>query len=325
MKVLFINRSRNYGGFSVEELFQTIQVELEKKGVSVLNYEYDNNKPVKSNVDKILNYDVNVFHITSSLPNLIRYLDKNKTVFTVHDINRYLFNLKGIRKMAYKWYYLQPLKKLKYITCISNTVKEDLVKYLNIMPSRIRVIYNCYRDSYSEIKKDFNIEEPRILHIGTKPWKNLDRLVIAIKDLNVKLVVIGKLNHVHNDLLKSNNIKYENYSNLTYDEITKQYEMADIVSFISLYEGFGMPIIEAQSLGKALLTSNVSSMPEVSGDGAILINPYEVNSIKEGLLLLINSASTRERLYEKGKINIKRFDPTMIGEEYFSLYQEMIN
>ena len=156
MKVLFINRSRNYGGFSVEELFQTIQVELEKKGVSVLNYEYDNNKPVKSNVDKILNYDVNVFHITSSLPNLIRYLDKNKTVFTVHDINRYLFNLKGIRKMAYKWYYLQPLKKLKYITCISKTVKEDLVKYLNIMPSRIRVIYNCYRDSYSEIKKDFN-------------------------------------------------------------------------------------------------------------------------------------------------------------------------
>ena len=165
------------------------------------------------------------------------------------------------------------IKKLKYITCISKkTVKEDLVKYLNIMPSRIRVIYNCYRDSYSEIKKDFNIEEPRILHIGTKPWKNLDRLVIAIKDLNVKLVVIGKLNHVHNDLLKSNNIKYENYSNLTYDEITKQYEMADIVSFISLYEGFGMPTIET-IFRKSTFNFNVSSMPEVSGDGAILINP----------------------------------------------------
>src|SRR5690554_2983100 len=175
MKILFINRSKSYGGFSVEELFQTIQNELVGKGVHVFNYEYDPTISVRRNILKILDYDVDIYHITSSLPNLIRYLDVNKTIFTVHDINRYLYDLKGVRKLAYKWYYLFPLRKLKYTTVISHSVKEDLVNNLKLSPDKVRVIYNCYRAGFkTPSKKTFESSRPKILHIGTKPWKNLN-------------------------------------------------------------------------------------------------------------------------------------------------------
>ena len=103
----------------------------------------------------------------------------------------------------------------------------------------------------------------------------------------------------------------------------EHYKNADIISFISTYEGFGLPILEAQSIGRPVITSNISSMPEVAGDGALFADPYDVASIRKGILNLINNETLREDLILKGLNNILRFQPKLIAEQYAELYRNI--
>jgi glycosyltransferase involved in cell wall biosynthesis len=98
--------------------------------------------------------------------------------------------------------------------------------------------------------------------------------------------------------------------------------VVDILVFPSLFEGFGMPIIEAQAMGTPVLTSNLSSMPEVAGDGALLVNPYSVNDIKDGVLKLIEDSSYRSRLIENGFRNCQKFNSKEIANQYYELYKQ---
>ena len=92
-----------------------------------------------------------------------------------------------------------------------------------------------------------------------------------------------------------------------------------------MYEGFGLPILEAQATGRPVITSNEASMPEVAGDAAILVNPYEVVEIKEAVEKIISDKKLREDLIKKGIENIKRFTPEKIAENYASLYRKTFN
>lgn len=323
MKVLFINRDKAYQGNSVEELFRNIQSSI--TSLSFDNYYYDNKLSEKENIKKINQYEVDIYHITSGLPQLIKYLPKSKTIFTVHDINRYIHDLKGIRKILYRLYFLNCLKKYNFLTTISENVKIELINHLNIDRNNINVIHNCYPINFSYTHKEFNKNHPRILHIGTKKWKNLDRLIIALNGINCNLIIIGKLNDNTINLLVENNINYENYYNLSFEEVKLQYEKCDIVSFVSLYEGFGMPIIEAQAIGRVVITSNLSSMPEIASNSAHLVNPFSIDDIKKGILKLINDDTFRNDLVEKGRNNVFRFEPKTISQKYVSLYEKIHN
>ena len=136
-------------------------------------------------------------------------------------------------------------------------------------------------------------------------------------------MIIGKLEPEQINLLKYSLIKYDNYFNLPYNYIIEQYKNADMLSFISTYEGFGLPILEAQSIGRPVITANISSMPEVAGEGALFANPYNIDSIRKGILNIINNAALREDLIRKGQINIARFQPKNIAEQYAQLYREI--
>ena len=103
-----------------------------------------------------------------------------------------------------------------------------------------------------------------------------------------------------------------------------QYQLADIIVLPSTYEGFGMPILEAQAVGRPVLTSNISSMPEVAGDAACLVNPYDVNEIRAGINKIISDDNYRESLIQKGFENIKRYNPERIATDYYELYQRVI-
>lgn len=322
MKVLFIHRAKSYGGHSVEELFSNIQLNMTE--ISIENYYYDNQTSINKNIYRIKEIDADVYHITSGLPQLIKYLPVSKTVFTIHDINRYIFDLRGVRKFLYKFFYLNSLKRYEYLTTISENVKNELIKNLSLEAKNINVIYNCYPLNFTYCEKEFNKKCPRILHVGTKPWKNLNRLIIALKDIDCKLIIVGKLEDDDTFLLKTHDIKFENYHNLSFADIKMQYEKCDLVSFISLYEGFGMPIIEAQAIGRAVITSNISSMPEIANNSALLVNPYSVDEINKGLKIIINDDNFRNDLIEKGKINITRFNPKIISQQYIALYSKII-
>ena len=101
------------------------------------------------------------------------------------------------------------------------------------------------------------------------------------------------------------------------------YEEADIVTLMSTLEGFGMPIVEAQAVGRVVVTSNVSSMPEVAGDGACLVDPLDVSAIRAGIRKVIDDDGYREDLVRRGFENVKRFDPERIAQQYLDLYRRI--
>jgi glycosyltransferase involved in cell wall biosynthesis len=218
-----------------------------------------------------------------------------------------------------------PVKRLKYITAISEATKNEIIKYTNCAAEKIRLIENPLRENFlAETDKEFNSNCPTILQIGTAPNKNVINLVRALKDIKCRVKIIGRVDTELMNELKHNRIDFEQNFDLADAEIKDEYAKADIVAFCSTYEGFGLPVIEAQAMRTAVITSNISPLREVSGGAAMLVNPSNVSEIRKGILRLINDKIYRKNLLEKGLENAKRFEPKAIAGLYENLYQEMI-
>jgi len=98
-----------------------------------------------------------------------------------------------------------------------------------------------------------------------------------------------------------------------------------MLAFVSTYEGFGMPIVEANKIGRPVITANVSSMPEIAGEAALLVDPLNATSIKAGILKIIENDAYREKLIENGLINAGRFDGNHLAQKYFKLYEKVLS
>ncbi len=171
--------------------------------------------------------------------------------------------------------------------------------------------------------KDFDESKPTVLHIGTKPNKNLARHVAALAGVPCKLVVIGPLSQDQRALLEASGIDYENFVGLAFDDVVRKYVESDFVLFASTYEGFGMPIVEAQSVGRPVITSTIWSMPEIAGSGAILVDPYDTQAIADAIRHLIADKQYRDELVARGRENAQRFDRAAISASYADLYREV--
>lgn len=265
-----------------------------------------------------------VNHITGDVHYIASFLPKKRTVLTIHDL-RPLFRGSLLKRKLIKliWFTI-PAHSVKYITVISKATKSELLKELGVRPEKVRVIPNCVFPQFTFSPKGFNKEKPLILHLGTKENKNLERLIKALSGIPCHLRIIGKLSAEQSALLTEHNIDYSNGFNLPSEQVVKEYREADLISFVALYEGFGLPIIEAQSTGRPVITSSVSSMPEVAGDGALLVDPYNVDEIRNGILALIESKYLRDELITKGLENVKRFQPEAVAAQYAALYREIL-
>ncbi|MBL0024750.1 MAG: glycosyltransferase family 4 protein [Saprospiraceae bacterium] len=214
-------------------------------------------------------------------------------------------------------------KKSQVITAISEATKQEIIKYTDCDPDKVKVVPVAISDKYRCVPKDFNHSKPVILNIGMAPNKNLIRLIEAIEGLEVHLCIVGKLNDEYIAKLKSYNIEYSNAFGISDEEMIQKYIDCDLMAFVSTYEGFGMPILEAQATGRVVITSDVSSMPEVAGFGAHFIDPFEVSSIRTGILKVINDATYRDELIDKGFKNIQRYNPDRIAGMYEEIYHEV--
>ncbi|MFT3825781.1 MAG: glycosyltransferase family 1 protein [Chitinophagaceae bacterium] len=266
--------------------------------------------------------DVN--HITGDVHFAAILLNKKKTILTVHDCGM-LAASTGLkhRLLKYFWFTL-PLKRCTIVTVVSEATKSAMLKYVSYPEKNIRVVPVAVSEKFTYSPHTFNAERPVILQVGTTPNKNLPRLIEAIKDIPCQLRIIGRLNDEIKQQLEQAGVDYVNLYDLTQEELIEEYIQCDMLSFASTYEGFGMPVIEANLVGRPVITSNVHSMPEVAGKAACLVDPFNVASIRRGIMQIIKDEAYRKQLIQYGIENARRFDAQVIADSYISLYEQII-
>ncbi len=326
MTLSFFFRHPHPNYHSIEEQFFAIQKELPKE----LSYKNVFAKYPSKGLLKRLYISLqsafhqgNINHITGDIHFIALFLKKRKTILTVHDIGSVL-NKKGIKGKILRWFWFtMPFARVRYITVISEFTKKEILQQFKVNPDKIIVIPDCVSSEIQYVEKDFILMQPNILQIGTKTNKNLPNLFAALDGIPCKLTIVGALSDVQKSLLEKHQLVYENFVNLSFSEIIALYRKADIVSFVSLYEGFGVPILEAQATGRPVITSNRSPMKEVAGNGALLADPESPEAIRAALLQIIQNADLRASLIQSGLENVKHYSTKALAEKYLALYRSL--
>jgi glycosyltransferase involved in cell wall biosynthesis len=324
MKIVLIYRQPHIEAYSIEELFRAIGTEMSKHA-QIIQYTTGGLSKIFIDAWRLRSLNADVYHITGGINYMACLLPRRKTVLTMHDIVHFMYTLKGYKRFIYKYLWLiLPIKLAAKVTAISLATAEKIAGNLGIKKN-IAIIPNCYNPIFKPVSKEFNTAYPTIFQIGTLPHKNLPRLIEALKEIKCRLILIGRLETHTIQLLKQYQITYENYLGITLEEIYQHYINCDIVSFISLHEGFGVPIIEAQVVGRPVITSNYAPMNIVAGNGARLVDPMNVEEIKDGLVKIINDIKYREELVANGFENVANYSVSAISRHYLDLYKSLPN
>ncbi len=261
-----------------------------------------------------------VVHVFGDVNFMLWGAPKVKRVLTVHDIG-FLHQSKGFKRMLLRYFWLSgPLKKAHSVVAVSEATKKEI--QILYPKQNITVIPSVIDPRFVRQDKPFNDSCPSILLLGTAPNKNLNRVLLALQHLPIKLTLVGKCTREQNDLLAK--LDHSQKDRVSFEELLGLYLQADIVMLCSTHEGFGMPILEAQATGRVVITSNCSSMPEVAGDGACFVNPFSVESIRAGLEQVIADPTYRQSLIEKGFRNTHRFQAAQVAQQYLNLYQSLL-
>lgn len=233
---------------------------------------------------------------------------------------------KASRVFLWKLQYQYVKRRANFFLTISQFSKDEIVKILHIEPERIHIVpCACseqmqrvsQQDEIAAVREKYRLKEPLVLFVGnSNPRKNLKRLMTAFdmakeKGIPHQLIIAGEQGwkfdreEALNGLKHKDDIRFIGF--VPDDDMPALYSAASLFVFPSLYEGFGIPVIEAQSCGTPVLTSNCSSLPEVGGDAAVYVDPYDIEDIRRGILEILQDDKLQEALVEKGYKNAKRY------------------
>ncbi|MEO5684471.1 MAG: glycosyltransferase family 1 protein [Chitinophagaceae bacterium] len=331
MDIRFFLRKKYPGYFSIEQLFvaicNTVRVRLpQNDSADIIEVPYYFS-PLNflRNIFFLRARQCNVNHITGDIHYAILGCSReNLNVLTIHDcvlLEKYSKWNPKYWVFRILWYEL-PMRKADLITVISEKTKTDLITKIGYGEQKIRVVGNFVNDAFVYQPTIFNKANPRLLFIGSTDNKNLDRILQAITGLTCNLQIVGKISAAQQLFIDNNNIQTHLSFELTLPELADQYSKADIVLFPSLYEGFGMLIIEANATGRPVITSNISPMKEVAGEAACFVDPYSVSAIREGIIKVIEDDVFRAMLVAKGLKNAALYRPERVADTYIQLYKE---
>lgn len=315
-------------GYSINKVTQTIISEIEDKEEYYMPENGAGIFTVMKNIFFIFRHrnKNGINHITGDIHYGILGLIGCKSVLTIHDTVSVDYNKYSVLKKKFLelfWFRI-PIKLADKVVCISEETRKSISRFTN--RKDICVIHNAVDNSITYLTKEFmdlNDQQAKLLVIGTNPNKNLDGVVKSVAGLNVKLIIVGLLNKNQSELLQSLKISFENKQNLSDEEINNLYHSSDVLLFCSFFEGFGMPIIEANKAGCPVIASNLPVLKEVGGDSALYVEPNDVNEIRNTILKLLNNPNLQRELVNNGFINVKRFSPDEIREKWLTLYQSV--
>jgi glycosyltransferase involved in cell wall biosynthesis len=223
--------------------------------------------------------------------------------------------------MRILWFGL-PVRLASAIVVISEQTKHELLKTVAVPKRKLSVMPNFVDPGFAFSERPFAGDQPRILHVGTTPNKNLPKVIAALRDIPCVLVIVGQLSPAMQSNLQEYGVRYENFIGIDDATMMHLYRGADIISFPSTYEGFGMPILEGQAVGRPVLTSNLEPMRSVAGPGgALLVDPQSVDSIRDGFLRLIGDEFLRARLIAAGQDNVSNYTLEAVAASYLALYR----
>ncbi|WP_435151306.1 glycosyltransferase [Candidatus Pelagibacter bacterium nBUS_44] len=257
-------------------------------------------------------------HVSGDINFVNFLLKKEKTILTILDLYS-LNRLKGLKRRIYKLFWLDlPLKRCSKIITISQKIKREIISNFKVESKKIEVISCSISSTFKRKNKKLNFKELNILFIGTGENKNLERSIKALKKLKIKLIIIGEIKLKYLDLLKKNKINYLNYVNQTQKQIFRHYINSDILLFPSEYEGFGIPILEAQAVGRLVVTSN--NLKDISGKGAIYINPLSITDIRRKIINIQKKRYKVKKIIKIGFKNLDRYKLKDIKKKYLKVY-----
>lgn len=287
---------------------------------------------------------LNVFHgLSHELPLGIEF-SGIKTLVTIHDLIylRYPEYFKKIDRAIYDRKFRYACQVATKIHAISEQTKYDLISYYNIPEERIEVIYQSinplFFDEVDEankkaIRQKYQLPERFLLTVGTvEPRKNLMGLLEGMLSsrIDLPLVVVGKSTQYRKKVQqlidkRPRELKVLFLSGINDAELHALYQSAEAMIYPSFFEGFGLPIVEAQASGCPVITSNISSMPEAGGNAAIYVDPQKPEEIGRVIETLLNSSAIAGKMIEKGIENAQLYTLDHYARQLVKLYNNILN
>jgi glycosyltransferase involved in cell wall biosynthesis len=272
-----------------------------------------------------------------------------KSVVTIHDCIHLRFPQYLPNRLGYAYargsLWIAAHRSNRVLT-VSDASKRDILRYFHVPPAKIDVIYNAIDDRFNEtpadeeivrVRERYQLNNPFVLYAGNiKPHKNLERLIESFHILRrgggfeqVKLLIIGDEISKYATLRRAVH-KYKLHKHVRFfgfvsnETLAVLYRLAAVFVFPSLYEGFGLPPLEAMASGTPVITSNVSSLPEVVGDAALLIDPYEPQAIADAMRRVLSEAPLRASLRARGLERVREFSWERSVGRVHQIYGEVL-
>jgi len=263
------------------------------------------------------------------------------SVVTIHDLKYLLFPKffdNRLKTLYYNWIVRRGVRKAKRVIAISRATKKDLIA-LGVPAEKITVIYESVTIPFKETNLDSNLPDqisriPYLLFVGeNRPHKNIDRIIEAYRRLMDKLgekcpsFVFAGSNFesiYQKDAGKEKSKKLIFLGPVSENILVNLYKHAIALVYPSLYEGFGLPILEAMAVGTPVITSNCSSMPEVAGQAAILIDPQSVDQLVDAMMRIVQDKEERKRFRQFGLRRFSEFSWEKTAHSIIELYEDIL-
>lgn len=268
------------------------------------------------------------------------------SVVTFHDLTFYLFPElhRRSKRLFFPFAIQMSARKADALIAVSESTRQDSIRLLKVPAEKIFAVQLGVDEGFHPIKDDslreeildhYQLPDKFILYVGlVEPRKNLPLLIQSFRDLvdaglSHQLVIVGRMGWMYQEVFKQiealrlkDRIKFTGYVPRQYLPIV--YNLAELFVYPTLYEGFGLPVLEAMACGTPVVTSNISSLPEIVGDAGILVTPGDEDALAQAMIGVLNDRELQRTLAEKGRIRSKNFSWKRTAKETLQVYQHVL-